>query len=114
MSNFIIIAADMHKIAEFSIDVKYRHPGKGVECLPVEFEIFQDGNYFKAIPLPSFETWTLTNLQNEYTFQIKNCKTYNCKKGAEEIVDDIVTKMVQMNVVEIPWVSTGKMNSNKE
>ena len=101
MSNFIIIAAEMHKISEFPIDVKYRQPGNVVEYLPVEFEIFQDGNYFKAIPLPGFETWTLTDLRNEYTFQIKNGKTYNCKKGTEEIIDDIVNKMVQMNVVEV-------------
>jgi hypothetical protein len=102
MSNFIIIAADMHKIAEFSIDVKYRLPGNVVEYLPVEFEIFQDRNYFKAIPLPCLETRTLTNLRNEYTFQIKNGKTYNCKNGTGEIIDDIITKMAQMNVVEIP------------
>src|SRR4051812_22868281 len=81
MSNFIIIAADMHKIAAFSINVKYRQPGNVVEYLPVEFEIYQDGNYFEAIPLPCSKTRTLTNLRNEYTFQLKNGKTYDWEKG---------------------------------
>src|SRR5437764_1273920 len=102
MSKLIIIAADMHKIAEFYINVKYRQPGNVVEYLPVEFEVFKDGDYYRAIPLPRFEVKTLTNLPCEYTFQIKNGKPYKCQKGTEEIVDDIVRKIAHMNVVEIP------------
>lgn len=100
MSKLIIITADMHKVAEFSINVKYRQPGNVVEYFPVEFEVFRDGDYYKAVPLPSVENTRLTEFRKEYPFQIKNGKACNCYTGTEEIVDDIVKKMAQMNIIE--------------
>jgi hypothetical protein len=110
MSHLVIITADLHKIADLSINVKYRQPGNVVEYLPVEFEVFKDGNFYKAVPLPGVETRTLTNLLNEYVFQINNGKACNCKQGSEEIIDEIVRKMAQTNIVEVPQLLEESQN----
>lgn len=101
MSKLIIITADMHKIAEFCINIQYRQPGNVVEHVPVEFEVFMDGENYRAVPLQNFETSVLTNLPNELIFEIKDGKICNCKKGTEEIVEDIVSKLAEMDLVKI-------------
>jgi hypothetical protein len=73
-----------------------------VEYLPVEFEVFKNGGYYKAIPLPSSEADILANLPCEVIFQIKNGKPCDCRKGTEEIVDNIIRKMGTMNIEEMP------------
>lgn len=102
MSKFIIVTAGMHKIAEFVVNIKYRRPGNVVEYLPVEFEVFIDQGYYRAIPLQSSESKLLTNLPKEMTFEIKDGKICNCNKGPEELVRDIVRKLIEMNLVKMP------------
>ena len=102
MSNLIVITAEMHKVAEFSINVKYRRPGNVVEYVPVEFEIFRDKEYFKAIPVETEESKRLTDLPKQVLFQIKNGIAGSfTKNGKEEVVEDIVNKLVELNLVEI-------------
>jgi len=102
MSHLIVIAAEMHKIAYLNINVKYRQPGNLVEYIPVEFEVFRDGEIYRAIPLQSIETRILTTLPDELTFEITEDKILNHIPGKEEVVEDIVSKLVEMNVVERP------------
>jgi ABC-type dipeptide/oligopeptide/nickel transport system ATPase component len=101
MSKLIIITAGMHKIAEFCINIKYRQPGNVVEYLPVEFEVFIDHGYYRAMPLLNSETELLTNLPKELTFEIRGGKICNCTKGTEEILEEIVAKLDEMDVVEM-------------
>lgn len=102
MSKLIIVACGMHKIAEFPINVKYRRPGNVVAYLPVEFEVFIDGEYYKAIPLQSTEIRMLANVPKELVFQIKNGNICNYKPETEEIVQAIAAQLAKMNVDEIP------------
>ena len=99
MSNLVVIAREMHKVAEFSIDVKYRRPGNVVYYLPVKFEIFRDGEYYKAIPLQDFQTRILTNLPKALKFEIKEGKIYNYSTDKEEVVDDIVNKLLERKIL---------------
>ena len=99
MSNLVVIASEMYKVAEFSIDVKYCRPGNVVEYLPVEFEIFRDGEYYKAIPLQDFQTRILTNLPKALKFEIKEGKIYNYSIDKEEVVDDIVNKLLERKIL---------------
>ena len=92
MSNLVVIAREMYKVAQFSIDVKYRRPGNVVEYLPVKFEIFRDGEYYKAIPLQDFQTRILTNLPKALKFEIKEGKILNYSAD-KEVVEDIVNKL---------------------
>ncbi len=102
MSHLIVITAEMHKIAEFFINVKYRRPGNVITYIPIEFEVFINGEFYKAVPLQNFETRMLTSLPNAIMFQIKNGKVYNDNRGTEDIVKEIVGKLGEMNIVEIP------------
>ncbi len=97
MSNLIVITSEMYKIAYFSINVKYCRPGNVVEYIPVEFEIFRDGIFYKAIPL---QTTILTNLPKELLFQVKKGKVSDFHPGEEEVVEDIVNKLAELNLVE--------------
>ena len=99
MSNLVVIACEMYKVAEFSINVKYRRPGNVVEYLPVKFEIFRDGEYYKAIPLQDFQTRILTNLPKALKFEIKEGKIYNYTTDKEEVVEDIVNKLLERNCI---------------
>lgn len=114
MSKLIIITAGMHKIAEFCINVKYRRPGNVVEYLPVEFEVFIDHGYYKAMPLQNSETSLLTNLPTELLFEIRGGKICNCKKGTEEIVEEIVSKLVKMDLVKMAEKSFGECEVNTD
>jgi len=102
MSHLIVIAAEMHKIAYLNINVKYRQPGNLVEYIPVEFEVFRDGEIYRAIPLQSIQTRILRALPDELTFEITEDKILNYIPGKEEVVEDIVSQLVEMNVVERP------------
>lgn len=92
----------MHKIAEFSINIKHRRPGNVVQYIPVEFEVFLDGEYYKAIPLQSAQSSLLTNLPNELLFRVEDGKIYNCTRRTEEIVEDIVNQLAERGVIEMP------------
>ena len=98
MSNLVVIAREMYKVAQFSIDVKYRRPGNVVEYLPVKFEIFRDGEYYKAIPLQDFQTRILTNLPKALKFEIKEGKILNYSAD-KEVVEDIVNKLLERKCV---------------
>jgi hypothetical protein len=100
MSKLIVIAAEMHKIAEITIDIKYRRPGNVIGYIPVQFEIFLDGEFYKAIPLQNYQTRLLTNLPNALLFQVKNGKICNCTRGTQEVIEELVKKLGTMNVVE--------------
>jgi len=97
MSHLIVITAEMYKVAEFTVNVKHRQPENVVEYIPVEFEIFRDGEYYKAIPLQDTQTRILTTLPCELVFEIKDGKIINYTQGKEEVVEDIVNKLVEMN-----------------
>src|SRR3954452_552212 len=101
MSKLIIFTSDMHKIAEFCINIKYRQPGNVVEYLPVEFEVFIDRGYYKALPLQNSQTKLLVNLPDELIFQIKDGKICNYINGTSEVVEDIVKKLVEIDLVEM-------------
>ncbi|HLL42617.1 MAG TPA: hypothetical protein VK369_05725 [Segetibacter sp.] len=98
MSNLVVIAREMYKVAQFSIDVKYRRPGNVVEYLPVKFEIFRDGEYYKAIPSQDFQTRILTNLPKALKFEIKEGKILNYSAD-KEVVEDIVNKLLERKCV---------------
>ena len=100
MSHLIVLTAEMHKIAYLNINVKYRRPGNVIGYIPVEFEIFRDGEFYKAVPLQSFQTRILTTLPNKLVFKVSDGKVYNFTAGKEEVVEDIVSKLAKMNVVE--------------
>jgi hypothetical protein len=114
MSQLIVITAEMHKIAEFSINVKYRRPGNVVAYIPVEFEVFINGDYYKAVPLQNFETRRLTSLPNCITFQIKNGKVYNDNRGTEDVVKEIVGKLFEMNILELPEKNLTETNNKNK
>lgn len=100
MSHIEIEACEMHKIGQFFINVKHHPPGNVVEYLPVEFKIFQDGEYYKAIPFRDFDKKIIMDLPSELSFQIKNWKKFNYQHSHEEIIEDIVDKLIYMNLVE--------------
>ena len=100
MSHLIVLTAEMHKIAYLNINVKYRRPGNVIGYIPVEFEIFRDREFYKAVPLQSFQTRILTTLPNKLVFKVSDGKVYNFTAGKEEVVEDIVSKLAKMNVVE--------------
>ncbi len=100
MSKLIVIAAEMHKIAENTINVKYRRPGNVIGYIPVTFEIFFDREYYKAVPLQSYQTRLLTNTPNALTFQVEHGKIYNSTRGTQEVVEEIVKQLAQMNILE--------------
>jgi len=101
MSTLIVIAAEMHKIANFHVNVKHRHSGNIVEYIPVEFEIFEDGKYLKAIPQQCLQTKALLQLPNELLFAVKEGKICHRESCKDEITADIVDKLVKMNIVEL-------------
>ena len=100
MSNLIVITPEMYKVAEFPVDVKFRKPGNVVEYVRVEFEIFRDGEYYKAVPLQDSQTKILTTLPCELLFEVKEGKIYNHTEGKEEVVEDVVCKLAELNLVE--------------
>jgi hypothetical protein len=102
MSHIIVIAAQMHKIANIRVAVKFRRPGNVVEYLPVEFQILKDGEYYRALPLQDLQSRLLTNLPRELLFKVKKGIIYNYKAGTETVVQEIVNKLVEMNEVETP------------
>jgi hypothetical protein len=114
MSQLIVITAEMHKIAEFFINVKYRRPGNVITYIPIEFEVFINGEYYKAVPLQTTETRMLTSLPCSITFQIKNGKVYNDNRGTEDIVKEIVGKLVEMNIVELSQKRFEETNSKNQ
>lgn len=99
MSNLIVITAEMYKVAEFTIHVKFRKPGNIVAHIPVEFEIFRDGEYYKAVPLQDSQIRMLTTLPRELIFEVKDGRVYNATRGKEEVVEDIVNRLLKMNAV---------------
>lgn len=104
MSNLKVVTAEMHKVADLDIKVKYRRPGNVVGYVPVEFEIFKDGEYFKAIPLATIESKRLTNLPAQLLFQLKNRTIYTIDKTGkekEEVIEDIVNELFDMNIAEV-------------
>jgi len=102
MSNLIVITAEMHKVADFYLNVKYRCPGNVVKYTSVEFEIFRDGECFKAIPVETDENRRLTDLPKQLLFQIKNGMAYTSSRtGTEEVVEEIVNKLFEMKIVEV-------------
>jgi hypothetical protein len=113
MSKLIVAGPKMHKIAEFPVKVKYRQLENVPEYIPVEFEIFVDGEYYKALPLESFEKRMLANLPNELKFQTKNGQIENCKKESQEVIEEIVRKLFEMNVVETPSKTTKGTDTNR-
>jgi hypothetical protein len=102
MPRLVIITPEMHKIAEFTIKVKYRCPGNVIEYTPVEFEVFKDGEWYKAVPLCDVKTRLLTDLPRETFFQIKNGKITECNNVSREVIEDIVCKMIALDVVDKP------------
>ena len=102
MSHLIVLTAEMHKIAYLNINVKYRRPGNVIGYIPVEFEIFRDGEFYKAIPLQSIQTRILTTLPDELVFKISDRRIFNYVPGTEEVIEDIVNELVEVNLVERP------------
>jgi hypothetical protein len=102
MSQMIVIASPMHKIANIPVNVKYRRPGNVIAYLPVEFEIFKEGEYFRAIPLQDLQNRILTNLPKELLFKVKDGIIYNNPAGTDAVVQDILRQLVSMNEVETP------------
>jgi hypothetical protein len=102
MPRLVIITPEMHKIAEFTIKVKYRCPGNVIEYIPVEFEVFKDGEWYKVVPLLDAKTRLLTDLPAELFFQLKNGKITRCSNKQKEVIEDIVCKMNAFDVVDKP------------
>jgi hypothetical protein len=102
MSNLIVIAAGMHKIAALPLKVKCCDGGNGGEYIPVEFEIFVQGEYYKALPLHSREARQRTNLPDQLLFQIKNGTVYNDSGGTDKVVEDLVNQLIKMKIAENP------------
>ena len=102
MSNLIVIAPEMHKIAELAVNVQYRYPGNVVSQIPVEFEIFVVNNYFKAVPLHTHESKQLTDLPDELFFQVKDGVLHIYNAGTTKIIETIVQKLVNCGAFESP------------
>ena len=100
MAHLIVITPEMHKIAQIPVEVKYRRPGNVIEYTSVEFEVFRDREFYKAVPLDDSKVRRITDLPNELLFQIKNGKVILSKPGKEEVIEDIVSELVAINIVE--------------
>ncbi|WP_018613845.1 hypothetical protein [Segetibacter koreensis] len=103
MTNLVVITAAMHKVADLFINVKYRCPGNVIKYVPVKFEVFREGEYFKALPVETAESNRLTNLPKQLLFQIDSGKVYTFDKAdKEDVVEDIANNLYKMNIVECP------------
>jgi hypothetical protein len=94
-----VITPDCHKIAECEVKVKYRRPGNVVEYLPVKFEVFREGECYKAVPLQDTSIRILTNLPRQIFFHLKNGKVVQCSRGQQEIMEELVTQMVSREMI---------------
>jgi hypothetical protein len=102
MSRLIIISAEMHKIANVIVDVKYRHPGNVVAYVSVAFEIYRDGIDFFAVPVSSEENMRLLNLPKKFSFRFKNEILGISLPGLEEVVEDIVGQLNPVGLIKVP------------
>ncbi|MEO6914931.1 MAG: hypothetical protein ABI151_04095 [Chitinophagaceae bacterium] len=100
MSNLIIVTASMHKIANVSIEVKYRHPGNVVAYIAVEFELYEvKGKYF-AVPLVSIETRRILNLPAQFSFHVQNNVILVSGNGLKGVVKELVKKLSQLALID--------------
>ena len=93
-STNIDIISNFHKIAIVNIPVPFRKPGNVVEHLSIDFEVYENGHNFKAVPLCNEASKLLTALPEYFYFRIVNGRTIVLERKYKEIAENIVAGLL--------------------
>ncbi|MDQ3844426.1 MAG: hypothetical protein M3342_10490 [Bacteroidota bacterium] len=90
------------KIASVTINVPFRSAGNIIKNRTMEFEVWKENAYYKAIPLCSYQDRVLANLPPELVFEYRDgnaSSTRGIKDGNIQVIRDIALQLKATNVV---------------
>lgn len=94
----------MKKIANFTIEVPYRSTGNIIINKNVDFDIYQEGFLYKAVPLCDLEERRVASLPPELSFEIKNDKPESTRgiiDGNIEVIRRIAMQLKDKGLIEV-------------
>jgi hypothetical protein len=80
------------KVTSLSIQVPFRGTGNTIRQTPVQFDIYQQGLTFKAIPELDEDQRRIGNIPEELVFSVENGKPFSEKgvrEGNQHLIEDI-------------------------
>jgi hypothetical protein len=96
-NNFIL--PSYYKLENVAVAVSFRKPGNVVSHFNVDFEIFNEGDSYKAVPVFDQVTKRLVNLPDVLLFSINDGVLISESKHKDLIVD-IAKEMTKRKIIE--------------